>query len=197
MKYCCFVIIISFVLSCNNSQTAVVISQKDSLPNTILSLPDSVNNRVDSTLSAYYSFKSSLVEADSIGAISCVETLLKTTNHIDFNGVSDSLLRKKLLSNTDSLKKAVQSAQKIATLAGKRIQLNNITHHFYALLKNMQYHKTTIFYQKCPMAFNDNQEGYWLSNIAEIENPYLGKKHPTYQSGMLHCGEVVDSILLK
>lgn len=175
----------------------MVNNQKDSLQTVSITLPDSVNNSVASTLSAYYSFKSTLVEADSLSALSSVETLLKTTNNIEFRGVQDSLLRSKLLLNTDSLKKAVQSAQQIATLAGKRIQLNNITHHLYALLKNMEYHKSTVFYQKCPMAFNDNQEGFWLSNMAEIENPYLGKKHPTYQSGMLHCGEIVDSISFK
>jgi hypothetical protein len=44
------------------------------------------------------------------------------------------------------------------------------------------------------MAFNDNEAAYWLSNSREVVNPYLGKKHPKYSSGMLHCGEVKDSL---
>jgi hypothetical protein len=44
------------------------------------------------------------------------------------------------------------------------------------------------------MAFNDNETAFWLSNSREVVNPYLGKKHPKYASGMLHCGEVKDSI---
>ena len=197
MKYCYFVSIISILLSCNNSQPNVVNNQETPLPSVSVHIPDSANNAVDSMLSAYYSFKSSLVEADSLTALSTVERLHQTANNIDFNGVADSVLRSTLLLHTDSLQTAIHAAQQTATLSGKRIQLNNITHHLYALLKMMQYHKATVFYQKCPMAFNDNQEGFWLSSMAEIENPYLGKKHPTYQSGMLHCGEVVDSIAFR
>lgn len=40
----------------------------------------------------------------------------------------------------------------------------------------------TIYKQYCPMAF-DNKGAYWLSNIAEVQNPYFGDK-------MLRCGEV-------
>ena len=34
-------------------------------------------------------------------------------------------------------------------------------------------------------------------NTEEIINPYLGKNHPEFKSGMLHCGEVKDSIKAK
>jgi hypothetical protein len=44
------------------------------------------------------------------------------------------------------------------------------------------------------MAFNDNETAFWLSDNREVVNPYLGKKHPKYASGMLHCGEVKDSL---
>ena len=44
------------------------------------------------------------------------------------------------------------------------------------------------------MAFNDNEEAYWLSNTRSIVNPYLGKKHPRYAGGMVTCGSIADSI---
>jgi hypothetical protein len=44
------------------------------------------------------------------------------------------------------------------------------------------------------MAFNDIDSGYWLSKSNSIRNPYMGLHHPRYHSGMLNCGETLDSI---
>ena len=43
-----------------------------------------------------------------------------------------------------------------------------------------------LFYQFCPMAFN-NKGAHWLSNEEEIRNPYFGDK-------MLKCGMVERDI---
>lgn len=69
-----------------------------------------------------------------------------------------------------------------------------ITENLYPLLQIVQYQGATVYQQMCPMAFNDNEAGYWLSDSREVVNPYLGKKHPKYSGGMVHCGEVKDSI---
>ncbi len=69
-----------------------------------------------------------------------------------------------------------------------------ITENLYPLLQAAQYQGNTVYQQMCPMAFNDNEAAYWLSNSREVVNPYLGKKHPKYSAGMLHCGEVKDSL---
>ena len=44
----------------------------------------------------------------------------------------------------------------------------------------------TLYKQYCPMAFG-NKGGYWLSDVAEIRNPYFGDK-------MLTCGTVAETI---
>lgn len=44
----------------------------------------------------------------------------------------------------------------------------------------------TLYKQYCPMAFG-NKGGYWLSDVAEIRNPYFGDK-------MLTCGTVATTI---
>ena len=61
-------------------------------------------------------------------------------------------------------------------------------------LKLVNYQGARIYLQHCPMAFGEEKGAYWLSNNAEIMNPYLGKHDPTYGAGMLHCGEVKDSL---
>jgi len=198
MKYCYIVIIIFILGSCNNTKSPANSTESTvNLPSVTISIPDSTNNAIDSMLSAYYNFKSTLVEADSVASLLSSETFYTRVKTIDLRSISDTSLVKKLQSNLDTLNVFAKAAQQSLNIADKRIQLNNITRQLYALLQNVQYHKERVFYQKCPMAFHDNEEGFWLSNISEIENPYLGKKHPTYQSGMLHCGEVVDSIAYK
>jgi hypothetical protein len=44
------------------------------------------------------------------------------------------------------------------------------------------------------MAFNDDEEAWWISNEHKIENPYLGKKHPKYKGSMIECGDITDSL---
>jgi len=198
MKYCYIVIIIFILGSCNNTKNPANSPESTViLPTVTVSIPDSTNIAIDSMLSAYYNLKSSLVEADSVASLLSSETFYTTVNTVDLKSISDTSLAKKLQSNLDSLNVFAKAAQQSSTISDKRIQLNNITRQLYSLLQDAQYHKKKVYYQKCPMAFHDNEEGFWLSNVSEIENPYLGKKHPTYQSGMLHCGEVVDSIAYK
>ena len=184
--------------SCNNTKNPANSPESTViLPSVTVSIPDSTNIAIDSMLSAYYNLKSSLVEADSVASMLSSETFYTSVNTVDLKSISDTSLAKKLQSNRDSLNVFAKAAQQSSTISDKRIQLNNITRQLYSLLQDAQYHKKRVYYQKCPMAFHDNEEGFWLSNVSEIENPYLGKKHPTYQSGMLHCGEVVDSIAYK
>ncbi len=63
-----------------------------------------------------------------------------------------------------------------------------------SFLKTVNYEGPKLFLQNCPMAFNDTESANWISNSEEIVNPYLGKNHPKYKGGMLHCGEIKDTI---
>ncbi|MDE5421003.1 efflux RND transporter periplasmic adaptor subunit [Ancylomarina sp. DW003] len=57
---------------------------------------------------------------------------------------------------------------------------------FYKSVKSFGLNKVTTFYQFCPMA-NGDKGAYWLSNSADIQNPYFG-------DAMLGCGEVKETI---
>ena len=65
------------------------------------------------------------------------------------------------------------------------------------IIENGKYEGPTLYFQNCPMAFNDTEPANWISKTKEIMNPYMGKKHPKYQSGMLNCGEIIDTIKAK
>ena len=60
--------------------------------------------------------------------------------------------------------------------------------------KTINYEGPKLYLENCPMAFGEDKAANWISNSAEIVNPYLGKNHPEYKGSMLHCGEVKDTI---
>ncbi|HEX4374277.1 MAG TPA: hypothetical protein VHZ50_13330, partial [Puia sp.] len=80
------------------------------------------------------------------------------------------------------------------TIEQKRREFNMITDELYNLIRTVRYDGETIYHERCPMAFNETEEGFWLSNTSKIINPYLGNKHPKYNGKMVGCGEVVDSL---
>ena len=78
-------------------------------------------------------------------------------------------------------------------IEGRRQSFNILTEELYNLVRAVRYDGEITYHMRCPMAFKDSIEGFWLNNGREIVNPYLGNKHPTYGQKMLHCGELVDS----
>jgi hypothetical protein len=82
-------------------------------------------------------------------------------------------------------------------MEGKKREFQMISDAMYDLTNAVNYNARKIYRQRCPMAFNDEEEAYWLSNSNKVVNPYLGRKHPKYKAGMLECGEVTDSLGFK
>ena len=79
----------------------------------------------------------------------------------------------------------------------QRRSFSMISENLKSLLEIVQYKGQDLYEQTCPMAFNETETASWLSNSTEIVNPYLGKKHPKYKAGMLHCGELTDTLSFK
>jgi Cu(I)/Ag(I) efflux system membrane fusion protein len=73
-----------------------------------------------------------------------------------------------------------------AGLEGRRLSFQMVSDQLYDLLRVTGMKNTTVFRQYCPMAFND-RGAHWLSDKAEIINPYFGDE-------MLHCGSVTDTL---
>ena len=76
----------------------------------------------------------------------------------------------------------------------KRRSFYTLSDALYTLVMTVKYDQEVVYHQHCPMAFDDTQEAFWLSNSSKVVNPYLGDKHPKYKAGMLHCGDVTDSL---
>ena len=153
---------------------------------------------VSQLLGAYYQLKSTLVEADSLAADSAALVLGGLSDSMDIKSmVTDSARASIAASLLDSISKASAGFASSADLTARRRLFSKLGSHVLALLDQTGYHASTVYVQECPMAFNDTETASWLSDASEIVNPYLGKKHPKYSAGMLHCGDLKDSITIK
>lgn len=153
------------------------------------------NNAFAGLMNDYYTLKDALVEWDTLAA-----------NHAAYSlgQKADSLPLKDLKADSN----IVLTAQSLAASVGgeakgfsgetgieaKRRAFNALTDELYTLINTVRYDGEVIYHDRCPMAFKDSEEGFWLSNNPKIINPYLGKKHPVYKEKMLGCGEITDSL---
>jgi hypothetical protein len=148
------------------------------------------NNSFDSLLSQYFAVRDALVDAD---------TLLADQAAYRLAGRADSLPTQLLRADTSIILTARSLAASMGGdakgfsgetgLEGRRQSFNVLTDELYNLVRTVHYDEARIYHIRCPMAFRDSVEGFWLSYGTEIVNPYLGRKDPK----MLGCGEVIDS----
>lgn len=157
---------------------------------------DKLNQSLDGALNAYYALHDGLVRwapADSIGHMA--DSLSKLVAEIPFADIkADSILVQTAKSFGKSIEEGCANIAKDTAITGQRRAFYTTSEALYNLLRTVQYDKKTIYHIKCPMAFNGDEEGFWLSDSSKIINPYFGTKDPTYHSGMLHCGSVEDSV---
>jgi Cu(I)/Ag(I) efflux system membrane fusion protein len=81
---------------------------------------------------------------------------------------------------------AVLSIRDADDIEEQRSSFAEFNDNFYQSIKTFGLHHGTVYYQYCPMAFGE-KGAYWLSNIKEIKNPYLGE-------AMLSCGETRETL---
>lgn len=159
----------------------------------------SFNGGIDSLLNAYFLIKEALVNGDSISAKSACKSLiiLADTNRLAELKKDSSGIYSSAIMQLGDVKANAESLLNQTDITEIRQDFRMIGESIYPLLKTIHYEGKTLYWQNCPMAFGDDKGANWISNTEEIINPYLGKNHPEFKSGMLHCGEVKDSINAK
>ena len=149
-------------------------------------------------INAYYSLKDALIEADSAAADKSAAQLLALADSLKIEELHlDTTLSQTIETYRGNIAAETKGLIGETDLTQKRRAFSMISQNLLPLLKEVNYKAEPVYQQICPMAFNDDETAYWLSNSNEINNPYLGKKHPKYGAGMLHCGELGDSLIFK
>jgi hypothetical protein len=189
------VLIISLA-ACNQGE-----QQSPDVVNPIVSLPANtgpvtgLDSAINGIMTAYYSLHNALVEADTSAAAAAARHLVSVTDSIDTKRlVQDTLALRTIDEFRGDISAEAIGLAGETTLTEQRRAFSMITENLYPLLQATRFRGHKVYQVECPMAFNDNEAASWLSPSAEVVNPYLGKKHPKYAAGMVHCGEVKDSI---
>jgi len=157
---------------------------------------DIFNTSVANALGAYFDMKAAFVEADTGKAKEACRRMLVLVDSIkldelrkDTSGIfsTDSLMLENVRANAQSLLTQTNITE-------MRKDFSMVNENLYPFLKGINYKGPDMYWQNCPMAFGEGKEANWISNTKEIVNPYLGKNDPEFKGGMLHCGEIKDSI---
>jgi hypothetical protein len=170
------------------------------LPIAVSRHSDIFNNSLETALRAYYGMTEAFVNWDTPAINRTAASLETAIDSIQINELKKDTTRdadKIYLTAVDFISNAKNEVANLLQqplIDKKRIALNELTDNLRNLLITVKYDKQKIFYQECPMAFDDDIPGYWLSTTSNVRNPYLGTKHPKYQATMLNCGKPKDSI---
>ncbi|MEO6731983.1 MAG: DUF3347 domain-containing protein [Ferruginibacter sp.] len=154
------------------------------------------NTDIDSLLNAYFTIKDAFVNADAAAVKIAGYELIRLSDTSRLAELkSDTIaIYETAMMQLNDVKANAESMLKQTNITEMRQDFGMVGESIYPLLKTIHYEGQTLYWQNCPMAFGEDKGANWISNTAEIINPYLGKNHPEFKGTMLHCGEVKDSI---
>lgn len=157
--------------------------------------PNAFNQSIDNFLNAYYGLSEAFVNWDSAAVKSKSTALQQNLAGVKWNELqTDTVIFETAASYIDVLKKELPALTGSGNLTAKRHAFHSFSQNLYDLLRTIKFDSEKVYLQQCPMAFNDTEEGLWLSKTEGIRNPYLGLHHPKYKSGMISCGETKDTL---
>jgi hypothetical protein len=147
-------------------------------------------------MDSYYKLSDAFVQWDTVSVRSRAAQLMVSVDSLKLNQLkADTAVIQTAFSLAQSIVGEIKGMNGEPAMEGKKREFNMITDELYSLIRTVRYDGGgVIYHMRCPMAFHDSTEGYWLSPDNKVVNPYLGKKHPKYNDKMLDCGEVSDSI---
>ena len=161
---------------------------------------DGFNKGTDSVVNAYLDIKNAFVNADTSAAKSAAKNFILLLERLPIEELKKdtATIFETVQGNIADIKSNATSLLQQTDITEMRKDFSMVTEMMYpSFFTAINYEGPKLYLENCPMAFSDSISANWISNSAEIVNPYMGKKHPTYHAGMLACGSVKDSIVAK
>jgi hypothetical protein len=156
---------------------------------------EAFNGSVASVLNAYYGMTEGFVIWDTTVVNKYSAELKLALDSLNLDELQkDTVIYLTALEPLANAKSETNNILQNASLDKKRESLNNLSDNLRNLLVTVRYDQDKIYWQECPMAFNDEIPGFWLSRTDAVRNPYLGTMHPKYKNTMLECGGPKDTI---
>jgi hypothetical protein len=190
LAYTFFALCLLGLLSCNTHQNSAQhpdANLNKEEKNTTLpqsKLNDDGTQMLVSLVNHYYRLKNALVADNTSKADSTADEMIPITDSLIAFSQKNSPY---LLPSLDTIKGSAMAVTAIKEhdYDKKRRPFSIMSDALYRLVKNAGLKNAGIYYDHCPMAF-DEKGANWLSNTADINNPYENKMHD--------CGEIADSL---
>ncbi len=174
--------------------SAETVEKRDE-PLAVASNSTAFNRSFSVLMNDYYKLSDAFVDWDSAAIREKANKLANSADSLHLNLLkADTSIIQTAENLVQSIAGEVKGLNGETSMEGKKRELNMITDELYSLIRTVRYDGGVIYHMRCPIAFSDSSEGYWLSPNNQIVNPYLGKKDPVYKDNMLGSGEVSDSI---
>jgi len=155
------------------------------------------NESFEQLLKTYFLLKEALADYDTGRANSAALQLAGSADSLKTNeikGDSTGDIKKTAADFAGTISGSAKGLRREPDLTKKKREFSMISEALYNLVRTVRYDRQKLYHQHCPMAFNDEEEAWWISNSNKIDNPYLGRKHPKYKASMEGCGDITDSL---
>ena len=162
--------------------------KKEKITPTASRLSADFSRSVDSIMSEYQRLTESFVDWDTVTVIREAGILSPLLNHLPQGEIAVQQQRTAALDIVQA-RNDLNVMQLHNNITDKRHALNSLTEHLFHFLQTVGYDGRKLYLQECPMAFNDDVPGVWLSERDTIRNPYMGIHHPLYGKAMVECGQ--------
>jgi len=189
LRYLLSSFLILIVISCQNNNTQS--EKEEPLPSRH---SEAFNSSVGSLLDSYYQLTEAFVNWDSTRAESLAKEVKAKLDSLPMEELKKDSSAEASVTILDGARNDLNAMVTAQDITSKRHALNALSDKLFLLMNTVRYDRKKLYLQECPMAFNDEDPGHWLSNVDSIRNPYLGLHHPRYKSGMIECGETKEVI---
>ncbi|WP_069659014.1 DUF3347 domain-containing protein [Arcticibacter eurypsychrophilus] len=147
--------------------------------------PSATASSTEGIIDSYIKLKNALTQDDDQDAAIAGKELIASLDSFDKSSLNEAQAKE----YTDIYEDAREHAAHIGANAGnikhQREHFETLSKDVYDLVKAVG-GTQKLYYVNCPM-YNDNKGANWLSEIKEIQNPYLGKQMP-------ECGTVKEEL---
>lgn len=152
---------------------------------TFPSVAPQVQQHLTTITQQYMQLKDALVASNQEQTNNAAADMLASLKAWNGDGLTDeqkSFYDERKSQMQDNLQQIVQTTD----LSSQRNYFARLSKHTAELVKGFGTGQGNVYYQYCPMAFDD-KGGYWLSDSKEIRNPFYGEE-------MLTCGRVEQTL---
>ena len=158
---------------------------------------EAFNESFEKLLNSYFSLKDGIRDYDTLKANAAAKDMIGFADSLKTNeikGDSTGVIKTTAADFAATISGSAKGLKGEADMTKKKREFQMISEALYNLVRTVRYDRQKLYHQHCPMAFNDTEEAWWISNSNKVDNPYLGTKHPKYKAAMETCGDITDSL---